>query len=273
MSNEQDPFVQFKAMQREAWDGFGANEGFTTLPAAALVNFASVAPGERVLDVGCGTGVVAVTAARRGAQAFGLDLTPRLLERAKENARVARVEVDFREGDAEKLPFEDGSFDVVLSQLGHIFAPRPDVATAELLRVLKPRGRVAFTVWPPEHETGRLFMLLGKYMPQPPAGAPVPAPPVAWGIPDTIRTRLGESVADLRFKRGFMIAPALSPEHVAAQLEATFGPLQKLVAGLAAHPEKLATLRSEMLSLIKDGFVADANEMRQHFLMACAVKR
>src|SRR3989442_15209346 len=104
--------------------------------AAKLVHFAGVSPNQKVLDVGCGTGVVAITARRAGALATGLDLTPELLAIAKENAAIAGVgDVVFKEGDAENLPFRDAEFDVVLSQFAHIFAPRPEVATKEMLRV------------------------------------------------------------------------------------------------------------------------------------------
>ena len=123
-----DPFVRFKAAQREAWASFVPVEITTTPPAAALVKFAEVDKGQKVLDVACGTGVVAVTAARRGAKVSGLDLTPALIERARKNASIAGVDIDFIEGDAEALPYPDASFDVVLSQFGHIFAPRPAVA-------------------------------------------------------------------------------------------------------------------------------------------------
>ena len=111
----QDPFARFKAMQRDVWAEFALNEASTTRPAAELVRFARLTRGEAVLDVGCGTGVVAVTAARAGARATGVDLTPVLLERARQHASLARVDIAFTEGDAEALPCEDGSFDVVLS--------------------------------------------------------------------------------------------------------------------------------------------------------------
>jgi len=145
-----DPFAQYKAAQREAWASFLPVEVITTIPAAKLVKFAQVSSGQTVLDVACGTGVVAVTAARRGATVSGLDLSPVLLERARYNADLAGVTVDFAEGDAEALAYPDASFDVVLSQFGHIFAPRPQVALSEMLRVLKVGGRLAFSSWPPE---------------------------------------------------------------------------------------------------------------------------
>src|SRR5271163_166236 len=153
MPEAHDPFVQFKSGQREAWNLFLPLEQFTMIPAGKLVAFAKVAPGQAVLDVACGTGVVAITAARAGARVRALDLSPTLLERARENARITGVELDFVAGDAEALPYPDAAFDVVLSQFGHMFAPRPEVAVAEMMRVLRPGGRVAFSTWPPDHFT------------------------------------------------------------------------------------------------------------------------
>jgi SAM-dependent methyltransferase len=134
-----DPFARLKASEREHWASFAPAAIFSTVPAAKLVKFAQVSPGQRVLDVGCGTGVVAITAARRGAKVSGLDLSPDLLHRARDNAVTAGVEIDFLEGDAEALPYPDATFNIVLSQFGHIFAPRPEVAVREMLRVLKAR--------------------------------------------------------------------------------------------------------------------------------------
>ena len=145
---------QFKEAQKRSWASFAPFEMVTTRPAAQLVRFAEIRSGQRVLDVGCGTGVVAITAAQKGADATALDLTPELLTRARENAALAGAAVSWKEGDVEALPFEESSFDVVLSQFGHMFAPRAEVATREMLRVLKPAGRIAFSTWPPELLTG-----------------------------------------------------------------------------------------------------------------------
>jgi len=156
-----DPITEFKAKQRETWalGNFGDMAVFSAIPAGHLVRFAGIRPGQAVLDVGTGTGVVAITAARAGAAATGLDLTPELLEQAKRSAPIAGLSIAWKEGDVENLPYGDASFDAVLSQFGHMFAPRPEVAVKEMLRVLKPGGRIAFGTWPPEQFIGRSFLL------------------------------------------------------------------------------------------------------------------
>jgi SAM-dependent methyltransferase len=263
----QDPFESFKAVQKAGWAHFAPLEAGTTPAAARLVKHAGVRAGQRVLDVGCGTGVVAVTVARLGAQVTGLDLTPALLERARENARIAGVTVEWREGDAEALPFDDGAFDVVLSQFGHMFAPRPEVATAQMLRVLRPGGTIAFSTWPPELFTGRMFAVTARYAPPPPPGA---APPPLWGDPGVVAQRLGKAVRDVVFDRATMVVPALSPQHFRTNLERTAGPLIKVVEALAADPEKLAAFRRDYEALIAEYY--EGNTVRQDYLLTRAAK-
>ncbi len=263
---QNDPFAQFKAAQREGWALFVPLEAYTTPAAARLVEFARVQRGEKLLDVGCGTGVVAVTAARAGAQVKALDLSPVLLERARWNASTAGVAIEFTEGDVEALPYPDASFDVVLSQYGHMFAPRPEIAVAEMLRVLKPGGRIAFSTWPPELFIGRMFNLVGQYLPPPPG-----VPPVAlWGDPNVVRERLGDKVADLAFEREAMYVPALSPPHVRESFEATAAPVVKLVQNLKDDPARLARFRSELETLI--AAYTRGNLVRQQYLMTRATK-
>jgi SAM-dependent methyltransferase len=265
-----DPFAKFKAAQREGWSTFGPVEIMTTPPAAKLVKFAQVSAGQRLLDVACGTGVVAVTAALRGAKACGLDLTPALLERANKNARIAGVDVEFLEGEAEALPYPGASFDVVLSQFGHIFAPRPAVAVREMLRVLKPDGRIAFSTWPPAHFTGRMFAFIARHLPPPSPDSEPPAPPPLWGDPNVVRERLGSAVTDLKFARDTLVAAALSLAHFRAAQEATIGPLTKLIASLTNDPDKLAQLRAEFDALAADIF--EENTITMPFLMTRATK-
>jgi len=263
-----DALETFKAGQREAWSHFAPLQVQTMEPAAQLVKWAQIQSGQRVLDVACGTGVVAVTAARRGADVTGLDLTPTLLEFAHDNARVAGVAVAWHEGDVEALPFDAASFDVVVSQYGHMFAPRPDVAIAEMLRVLKPGGTIAFSTWPPELLMGRMFALTGSYMPAPPPGV---APPVLWGDPHVIRERLGDRVRDLRFNRATMRVPSLGPRNTREMFEKSSGPVIKLVQALSGtDPAKLETLRSEMEALLAEYF--DENVIHQGYLITRAIK-
>jgi SAM-dependent methyltransferase len=211
---------------------------------------------------------VSVTAARVGAQVTGLDLTPELLERARQNSHIAGVEIDWVEGDVEKLPFANVIFDVVLSQFGHIFAPRPDVAIAEMLRVLKPGGTIAFSTWPSELYVARIFALTAAYMPPPPPGV---SPPTLWGDPNIVRQRLGAAVKDIVFDRATMLVPALSPQHVRSVTERTAGPLVKLVELLEADdPAKLATFRREYDAILSEYY--EDNIVRQDFLMTRATK-
>src|SRR6186997_2346938 len=205
-----DPFAGFKQAQKAGWAFFAPLQTITTITAAQLVKHARIRSGQRVLDVGCGTGVVAITAARLGAKVTGLDLTPELLAEARENSRIAMVDIDWHEGDVENLPFEPNTFDVVMSQFGHMFAPRPDVAVSQMLRVLKPGGTIAFSTWPPELFVGRMFALVGSYMPPPPPGV---APAPQWGDPSIVRQRLGDAVKEIVFDRSTMLVPALSPQH------------------------------------------------------------
>lgn len=265
---EDDNFAEFKSRQREMWSTFAPTAILTTPVAAHLVEFAGVKPGERVLDVACGTGVVAVTAARTGARASGLDLTPELLGHARANQKIAQCgEIDWTEGDAEKLPYEDGTFDVVLSQFGHMFAPRPEVAIAEMRRVLKPAGRVAFATWPPEHFVGRFFALVGRYSPPPPPGA---AAPPLWGAVPIVTERLSKRFETPFFGRGVMTVPGLSLPHLWEAMTASIGPLQKLVERLANTPE-LETLRNDFQALAEPYF--SANLLHQHYLLTRAAAK
>jgi SAM-dependent methyltransferase len=263
-----DPIAQFKEGQKAAWSTFAVLESLTATVAPRLVRFAGIGTGAQVLDVGCGTGVAALTAARLGARVSGVDLTPELVARARENAALMKLEATWYEGDVEALPVPDAAFDFVVSQFGHMFAPRPQVAIAEMLRALKPGGTIAFASWPPELFTGRSFALMGKYAPPLPPGV---SPPVQWGDPSIIRERLGAAVTDITFARDVMRFPALSVQHYRMFIERNFGPAARLFQTLdASDPAKAEMLRREIDDLATAYF--DNNVLRQDYLLTRAIK-
>ena len=211
---------------------------------------------------------MALTAARTGATAVGSDITPALLKRAKENAKLRDLNIDFVEADAEDLPFEDKKFDAVVSQFGHMFAPRPEIALSEMLRVLKPGGTIAFSTWPSELFMGQFFKLVGEFSPPLPDGA---ESPVLWGEIPVISNRLSKSFDKIEFSRDAMMAPTLSPGHMLSLFEKNAGPLAKLVERLKGNDEKLADLRSRAMTLISKFF--KDNYLRQDFLMTRCIKK
>lgn len=263
-----DAIAEFKQAQRESWTRFAPIEAITTPAAARLVRYARVGPGVRLLDVGCGTGVVAITSACLGAHVTGLDLTPELLERARENAEVSHVEIEFHEGDVEQLPFGDAEFDMVLSQFAHIFAPRPEIAIGEMLRVLKPGGTIAFSSWPPELFVGRTMALRGRYVEALPEGIPSP---LLWGDPNIVRQRLGSAVTDLSFDRDSILSPALSPQHYRTNVERTAGPMIKMVEALSkTNPDRLESFRQDFEAITVEYF--RDNQVQMGYLLTRATK-
>jgi SAM-dependent methyltransferase len=258
---------RFKEQARKNWGVFAPLEIYTVGPAANLVAFTRVGGGERVLDVGCGTGAVAIAAARRGAQAVALDISPELCAKARENAEVAGVEVDVVEGDAEALPFEDASFDVVFAQF--IFVPRPEVATHEMMRVLRPGGVVAFATWTPELCMGRLFALASAYAPPPPPGL---APPAHWGTPEVMARRLDGFAKEVVFDMGTALSPFLSVPHVRVLFERCIPLLARVVQSLQADPERLRKFRCEFDAIVNHYFDTSTNTLRQDYLLTRAVR-
>jgi len=199
------------------------------------VREARVGPGDDVLDVACGTGNVAIAAARAGADVTGLDITPELLEIAARREPTVR----WVEGDAEALPFPDGSFDVVTSVFGCMFAPRHDVTARELLRVLRPGGRIVVTSWTPDGSSGDMFATVGKYLPSD------DAPPTLWGTEAHVRELLGP---DVSFARGAVRFEWPSAEAAAAFYESTFGPM---IVARQELGDRWPALRAELVALFE----------------------
>jgi SAM-dependent methyltransferase len=183
--------------------------------------------GQRVLDLATGTGWTARMAAALGAKVVGVDIGADLIEAARQRAQQAGLEIEFEVGDAERLRFEDESFDVVVSTCGVMFASNPEAAAAEIARVCKRGGRVGLTTWPPEGTLAQMFQVMRPYMPPPPS--PAPPSPFEWGGPERVRALLG-SAFDLKFETGTTVLREPDGEAVWRLFSTGYGPT-KTIAG------------------------------------------
>jgi SAM-dependent methyltransferase len=211
-----------------------------------LVQRVGIGKNEQVLDVACGTGNAAIRAAQAGGQVVGLDLTPEFFEAGRRLAGEVGVGIDWVEGDAEALPYEDESFDVVLSAFGCMFAPRHQVTAAELTRVLRPGGRLGLCNWTPEGIQGDFFRALGAYLPPPPSFA---QPPLLWGSEDHVRGLFAGTGVQLEFDRDTVEGEPFETGYDAVDiLAANFGPLMML-RGLLESKGGWADLREQLATI------------------------
>ena len=217
------------------------------LGARQFVDRLGLQAGDLVLDVACGTGNLAIPAAQAGARVSGIDIAPNLIAQARLEARAAECVVDFDVGDAECLPYDNGQFDITISMFGVMFAYRPQQATAELLRVTRPGGRVALANWTPEGFVGELLRAHTAVVP-PPQGLPSP---LAWGKEDTVRERFGDGVTSLTCtRRTLQLRFDLTPDAVAGLFADCYGPT---VATLrSADVDGARRLRSELTRLFTE---------------------
>jgi SAM-dependent methyltransferase len=198
-------------------------------------------PGVRVLDVACGSGNLAIPAARLGAIVTGVDIATNLLEQARARAEAEGLTIGFDEGDAESLPYADAAFDVVVSMFGAMFAPRPELVAAELVRVCRSGGQIAMANWTPDGFIGQMFKVGGKYVPPPPS---MPSP-LKWGDEETVRERLRDGIADLQLTR--RMCPFKYPSPPAGVVESFrkyYGPTQRTFEALDANGQ--AALRNDL---------------------------
>lgn len=211
---------------------------------AEFVQRLDLKPGTNVLDVACGTGNLALPAARAGAIVTGVDIAPNLIDQAIANAAAEGLDAKFEVGDAEDMPYDTGEFDVVMTMFGAMFAPRPDVTAEELKRVCKPGGLIAMANWTPGHFTGQMFKTNAKHV-TPPPGMPSP---VLWGVEETVRERFADGISDLKMtKRPIVFTYPFGPAEVVETFVQYFGPTKKAFESLDEAGQ--AALRADLEEL------------------------
>src|SRR3954454_15719285 len=230
------PDAELKARHRAMWasgDYPSMVETFLLPLGPRLVEACGIGAGARVLDVAAGTGNASIPAAQRGARVTASDLTPELLEAGRRRAEVQGVQLDWVEADAEHLPFDDASFDVVMSAIGVMFAPHHLQAADELVRVCAPGGTLGLLSWTPTGMLGALFRMMSPFAPPPPAGAQ--APPL-WGSEEHLRGLLGDRVRLTHIERGTLEVTAFAKPHDYAQhFIDRYGPTIAVLANARKH--------------------------------------
>ena len=224
------PFEELKERHAVVWSS-GPYQGVTETVAdihREVLDRLRPDPGQRFLDLACGTGAVAEQAAAAGADVVGVDIAPALIEQAKARADERGLSIDYRVGDAEALDLADGEFDAVASTCGVMFTPDHDAAARELTRVTKPGGRIAIACWTPESGLAKVFGVMRPFQPAPPPGV---GSPFAWGSEDHVRGLLGDGF-DLEFETLDSVLEMESGEAVWELFVRDYGPTKTLYESL-----------------------------------------
>lgn len=237
---------QIKEGMRATWmaGDFGVIAKTITGSAEEFVQRLALPRGTRVLDIATGTGNLALPLARAGCVVTGVDIATNLLEQAEARAAMEKLSIEFDEGDAERLPYADASFDAVVTMFGAMFAPRPDLVASEMARVLKPGGGLAMANWNPASFIGAMFRLGAKHVPPPPGVVP----PVLWGDEATVRERLATGFRDVTTQ----IIPIvfdlpMSPAQAVEMFRTYFGPTKMAFSRLDDAGQKAFAKEMEKL--------------------------
>lgn len=244
--------LQLKARHRAMW----ATGDYPAVAAElipdlgpALVSACAVVADQRVLDIGAGAGNAAIPAAALGAIVIAADLTPELFTVGRRAAAERGVAVEWVEADVEAMPFETGSFDVVLSCVGAMFAPHHQRTADEIVRVVRPGGTIGMINWTPEGFIGNLFRTMGPYAPPPPPGA---QPPPLWGSEDHVRELFGDHVTSLTMdRRTTVFDHCVTPLEFREYWKRTYGPTIAVYAANSADPQRIAALDADFLSFLE----------------------
>jgi len=235
-----------KTRQQGAWSSGDYAIVGTTLQIVGeeLCETLDLRAGQRVLDVAAGNGNISLAAARRWCKVVSTDYVPALLERGRERAAAERLDIEFKQADAEALPFADASFDIVVSTFGVMFTPDQDRAAAELIRVCKPGGKIGLANWTPEGFIGQVFKTIGKHLP-PPAGVKSPA---LWGTEARISEFFGPQAASIEIQPRAFAFRYHTAQHWLEVFKTYYGPLLKAFAAL--EPGAQSALAEDLLALI-----------------------
>jgi ubiquinone/menaquinone biosynthesis C-methylase UbiE len=234
-----------------------------------IVDALGIGAGERVLDIAAGAGNAAIPAAQAGAQVVASDLTPELLMAGKRRADELGVQLDWRQADAEALPFADAEFDTVMSTVGIMFAPHHEASANELLRVLRPGGKIGLINWTPEGFIGQMFATMKPYAPPPPPGA---TPPPRWGDEAHVRSLFGDRVTEFTAtKRTVAVTRFDTAEQLRDYFKARYGPTIVTYRNLADDAERVAALDRDFVDLIRR-FDSGSTDLEWEYVLVTARK-
>ncbi len=251
-------FEQLKARLQATWStgDYDVFSRYMEKDAEKFFHQLGIAPGTRLLDVACGSGQLALIAARAGAKVYGCDIAANWIEKAQARAAAEGLDACFEVGDAEALPYADAQFDVVVSLIGAMFAPRPEVVAAELIRVCRPGGMIAMANWTPQGFIGQMFKTIARHIA--PSGMPSP---VLWGDEPTVRERLRDGISDLKLaRRMYYFDYPFPPAAVVEFFRVNYGPMSRAFASLNADGQE--KLRSELVALWSANNTAAGNSTR-----------
>lgn len=246
MSQLTPDMATLKSRLKDTWSAgdYGAVARDLEASAAEFLSRIPFEPGTKLLDVACGTGQIALPAARSGAIVTGIDIAENSLDQARTRAKEEGLDIQFDLGDAENMSYEDASFDIVFTLIGAMFAPRPELIVSEFKRVCRPGGRIVMGNWTPEGFIGLMFKTVGKYVPPPP-GMPSP---LMWGQEEVVRERFSEGISELNLRKHMYPFPyPFPPIDVVDYYIEHFGPMIKAFAAL--DTEGQSALRQELIDL------------------------
>jgi SAM-dependent methyltransferase len=237
----------FKTRQQGAWSSGDYAIIGTTLQIVGeeLCEAMDIRSGQKVLDVAAGNGNVSLAAARRWCRVVSTDYVPALLDRGRDRAAAEGLEIEFREADAEALPFLDGSFDAAVSTFGVMFTPNQERAAAELVRVCRPGGKIGLANWTPDGFIGNLFKTMGRHLP-PPAGVKSPS---VWGTRERMEQLFGAQSVSIRTEPKHFVFRYRSPAHWLEIFKTYYGPTLKAFAAL--EPAAQSALAADLIALVE----------------------